>query len=158
MLKTTLLRLLNALYIALLISVKSYIKTLILKINKKIDVVMSEMSKRDKSLNKVIFVSCVELILISFYRFSQGRKTKFAFPLYTVGTKWNFFFRSHCIQGKRKFRFSSLAFLFHSLTIWYSSTSRVCNPRASNFWRKTPTVSNSLFQRLLEFKRGRYLL
>ncbi len=39
---------------------------------------------------------------------NQGRKTKFAFPLYTVGTKKKISFRSHCIQGKRKFCFSSL--------------------------------------------------
>jgi hypothetical protein len=39
---------------------------------------------------------------------NQGRKTKFAFPLYTVGTKKKISFRSHCIQGKRKICFSSL--------------------------------------------------
>ncbi len=40
----------------------------------------------------------------------QGRKTKFAFPLYTVETGTKFRSRFHCIQGKRKFRFSSLVF------------------------------------------------
>jgi hypothetical protein len=40
---------------------------------------------------------------------NQGRKTKFAFPLYTVETGTKFCSRFHCIQGKRKFRFSSLA-------------------------------------------------
>jgi hypothetical protein len=39
---------------------------------------------------------------------NQGRKTKFAFPLYTVETETKFRLRFHCIQGKRKFRFSSL--------------------------------------------------
>jgi hypothetical protein len=38
----------------------------------------------------------------------QGRKTKFAFPLYTVETETKFRLRFHCTQGKRKFRFSSL--------------------------------------------------
>jgi hypothetical protein len=50
---------------------------------------------------------CNKEILIYF---SQGRKTKFAFPLYTVETGTKFCSRFHCIQGKRKFRFSSLIF------------------------------------------------
>jgi hypothetical protein len=49
------------------------------------------------------------LIEIGFF---QGRKTKFAFPLYTVETETKFRLRFHCIQGKRKFRFSSLDFLW----------------------------------------------
>jgi hypothetical protein len=48
----------------------------------------------------------------------QGRKTKFAFPLYTVETETKFRLRSHCIQGKRTFRFSSLK---NSKKSWFSN-------------------------------------
>jgi hypothetical protein len=48
---------------------------------------------------------------------SQGRKTKFAFPLYTVETGTKFRLRFHCIQGKRKFRFSSLWILHKILAL-----------------------------------------
>jgi hypothetical protein len=44
----------------------------------------------------------------------QGRETKFAFSLYTVETGTKFRLRFHCIQGKRKFRFSSLENLEYS--------------------------------------------
>jgi hypothetical protein len=58
-----------------------------------------------KSLNFYKFQRGVQTFLT--YDF-QGRKTKFAFPLYTVETGTKFRLRFHCIQGKRKFRFSSL--------------------------------------------------
>ncbi len=52
-----------------------------------------------------------------FERNFQGRKTKFAFPLYTVGTGTKFRSHFHCIQGKRKFRFSSLGILLLVLSL-----------------------------------------
>ncbi len=58
---------------------------------------------------------------IEWASFGQGRKTKFAFPLYTVETGTKFRLRFHCIQGKRKFRFSSLV-LEWLLNFWIFGT------------------------------------
>ncbi len=58
------------------------------------------------------FIKNIDMKILSFL---QGRKTKFAFPLYTVETGTKFRSRFHCIQGKRKFRFSSLLFCLSSL-------------------------------------------